>query len=93
EWLQGEVLQTQLTYWREQLKAISILHLPTDKPRPATQSYQGATQFLELPLKLIDALEKLSQQEGVTLFMTLLAAFKTLLYRYTYQEDIALGSP
>ncbi|WP_292772060.1 amino acid adenylation domain-containing protein [Nostoc sp. NOS(2021)] len=93
EWLQGEVLQTQLAYWREQLNAISILHLPTDKPRPAIQSYQGATQFLELPKKLIDALEKLSQQEGVTLFMTLLAAFKTLLYRYTHQEDIALGSP
>jgi amino acid adenylation domain-containing protein len=93
EWLQGEVLQTQLGYWRDQLNAISILHLPTDKPRPAIQSYQGATQFIELPKKLIDALEKLSQQEGVTLFMTLLAAFKTLLYRYTYQEDIALGSP
>ncbi|MBG1271672.1 non-ribosomal peptide synthetase [Nostoc sp. WHI] len=93
EWLQGEVLQTQLAYWREQLNSISILHLPTDKPRPAIQSYQGATQFLELPKKLIDALEKLSQQEGVTLFMTLLAAFKTLLYRYTHQEDIALGSP
>ncbi|MEH2243499.1 non-ribosomal peptide synthetase [Nostoc sp.] len=93
EWLQKEVLQTQLAYWREQLNGISILHLPTDKPRPAIQSYQGATQFLELPLKLIDALEKLSQQEGVTLFMILVAAFKTLLYRYTRQEDIALGSP
>ncbi|MEH1807830.1 non-ribosomal peptide synthetase [Nostoc sp.] len=93
EWLQGELLQTQLAYWREQLNGISILHLPTDKPRPAIQSYQGATQFLELPLKLIDALEKLSQQEGVTLFMTLVAAFQTLLYRYTHQEDIALGSP
>ncbi len=93
EWLQGEVLQTQLAYWREQLNGISILHLPTDKPRPAIQSYQGATQFLELPLKLIDALEKLSQQEGVTLFMTLVAAFQTLLYRYTHQVDIALGSP
>lgn len=93
EWLQGEVLQTQLAYWREQLNGISILHLPTDKPRPAIQSYQGATQFLELPLKLIDALEKLSQQEGATLFMTLVGAFQTLLYRYTHQEDIALGSP
>ncbi|MEH2159118.1 non-ribosomal peptide synthetase [Nostoc sp.] len=93
EWLQGEVLQTQLAYWREQLNGISILHLPTDKPRPAIQSYQGATQFLELPLKLIDALEKLSQQEGATLFMTLLAAFQTLLYRYTHQEYIAVGSP
>ncbi|MBD2607362.1 non-ribosomal peptide synthetase [Scytonema hofmannii FACHB-248] len=93
EWLQGEVLQTQLAYWREQLNGISILHLPTDKPRPAIQSYQGSTQFLELPKKLIDALEKLSQQEGVTLFMTLVAAFQTLLYRYTHQEDIAVGSP
>ncbi|MEH1870989.1 non-ribosomal peptide synthetase [Nostoc sp.] len=93
EWLQGEVLQTQLTYWQQQLNGISMLHLPTDKLRPAIQSYQGATQFFELPKKLTDALEKLSQQEGVTFFMTLLAAFKTLLYRYTYQEDIAVGSP
>ncbi len=93
EWLQGKVLQTQLAYWREQLNGISILHLPTNKLRPAIQSYQGATQFLELPKELIDALEKLSQEQGVTLFMTLLAAFQTLLYRYTHQEDIAVGSP
>ncbi|MBO3458248.1 non-ribosomal peptide synthetase [Aetokthonos hydrillicola Thurmond2011] len=93
EWLQGEVLETQLAYWRDQLNGISILHLPTNKPRPAIQSYQGATQFLELPKELIDALEKLSQEQGVTLFMTLLAAFQTLLYRYTHQEDIAVGSP
>jgi amino acid adenylation domain-containing protein len=92
EWLQGEVLQTQLAYWQKQLNGVSILQLPTDT-RQAIQSYQGATQFLELPQKLIDALEKLSQQEGVTLFMTLLAAFKTLLYRYTHQEDITIGSP
>ncbi|MEH2138509.1 non-ribosomal peptide synthetase [Nostoc sp.] len=93
EWLQGEVLQTQLTYWQQQLNGISMLHLPTDKPRPATQSYQGTTEFFELPKKLTDALEKLSQQQEVTFFMTLLAAFKTLLYRYTHQEDIAVGSP
>ncbi|BDI18012.1 hypothetical protein ANSO36C_38140 [Nostoc cf. commune SO-36] len=93
EWLQGEVLQTQLTYWQQQLNGISMLHLPTDKPRPAIQSYEGATQFFELPKKLTDALEKLSQQEGVTFFMMLLAAFKTLLYRYTDQKDIAVGSP
>lgn len=93
EWLLGVLLQTQLAYWREQLNGISITNLPTDKPRSAIQNYQGATQFLELPKKLIDALENLSQQEDVTLFMTLLAAFKTLLYRYTHQEDIALGSP
>ncbi|NMG11917.1 non-ribosomal peptide synthetase [Brasilonema sp. UFV-L1] len=93
EWLQGEVLQTQLAYWRQQLNGISMLHLPTDKPRPAIQNYQGATQFLELPKNLSNALQALSQQEGVTLFMTLLAAFGTLLYHYTHQEDIAVGSP
>ncbi len=99
EWLQAvgakgcSPLQTQLAYWRQQLNGISMLHLPTDRPKPAIQTYQGTTQFIELPLKLTDALQTLSQQEGVTLFMTLLAAFQTLLYRYTHQEDIAVGSP
>jgi amino acid adenylation domain-containing protein len=93
EWLQGEVLSNQLTYWRQQLNNISMLHLPIDKARSPIQSYQGATQFIELPKNLTDALQALSQQEGVTLFMTLLAAFQTLLYRYTHQEDIAVGSP
>ncbi|MBR8834794.1 MAG: amino acid adenylation domain-containing protein, partial [Stigonema ocellatum SAG 48.90 = DSM 106950] len=106
EWLLGvgengaSPLQTQLAYWRQQLNDMSKLHLPTDKPRRRSppqaspkQSYQGAMQFLELPKKLGDALQALSQQEGVTLFMTLLAAFQTLLYRYTHQEDIAVGSP
>jgi amino acid adenylation domain-containing protein len=93
EWLQGEVLENQLTYWRQQLNGISMLHLPTDKLKSPIQSYQGATQFLELPKNLTDTLQALSQQEGVTLFMTLLAAFQTLLYRYTHQEDIAVGSP
>jgi amino acid adenylation domain-containing protein len=93
EWLQGAVLDTQLAYWREQLNGISTLHLPTDKPRAAIQTYRGAARFLELPKPLTDRLEQLSQQAGVTLFMTLLAAFKTLLYRYTDREDIAIGSP
>ncbi len=101
EWLQGEgvgathesPLQEQLAYWRQHLNGIPVLNLPTDRPKPAIQSYRGATQFLELPPSLSEALEKLSQQEGVTLFMTLLAAFQTLLYRYTQQEDIAVGSP
>ncbi|MFB2922992.1 non-ribosomal peptide synthetase [Aerosakkonema funiforme] len=93
EWLQGEMLATQLAYWRQQLNSISILNIPTDKPISAKQSYQGAREFLELPKHLADALETLSQQEGVTLFMTLLAALQTLLYRYTHQEDIAVGSP
>ena len=93
EWLQGEVLNSQLAYWRSQLDGITELHLPTDKPRGLSQNYRGATQFLEIPKPLTDGLEQLSQQAGVTLFMTLLAAFQTLIYRYTQQEDITIGSP
>lgn len=93
EWLQGEVLAAQLTYWKQQLEGISVLNLPTDKPRPKLQSYRGATQLFELPQSLTKALLALSQQSGVTLFMLLLAAFQTLLYRYTGQEDISVGTP
>ncbi|MEH2175037.1 non-ribosomal peptide synthetase [Nostoc sp.] len=99
EWLQGVAangtspLQSQLVYWQKQLNGISVLNLPTDRLRPAVPSYRGAKQFLELPHSLTQALEALSYQEGVTLFMTMLAAFQTLLYRYTQQEDIAVGSP
>ena len=93
QWLQGKVFSTQLIYWQQQLNNLTVLQLPTDRPRPAVQSYQGATQYLELPLNLSQALESLSQQAGVTLFITLLAAFQTLLYRYTGQTDIAVGSP
>ncbi|NJO42442.1 MAG: amino acid adenylation domain-containing protein [Cyanobacteria bacterium RU_5_0] len=93
EWLQGEVLNAQLSYWRQQLKDMPTLNLPNASPRPAMQSYRGASQLLELPQQLLDALEELSQQSGITLFMTLLAAFQTLLHRYTGQTDIAVGSP
>ncbi|MBW4600905.1 MAG: amino acid adenylation domain-containing protein [Calothrix sp. FI2-JRJ7] len=93
EWLTGEVLENQLTYWRHQLNGITMLPLPTDKRRPNIQAYRGATQLLELPLSLVDALEKISQLEGATLYMILLAAFQTLLYRYTYSDDITVGSP
>jgi amino acid adenylation domain-containing protein len=93
EWLQGEVLETQLRYWCHQLDGISVLNLPTDRLRPAIPTYKGAKQFIQLPPELNRALETLSHQEGVTLFMTLLAAFQTLLYRYTQQKDIAIGSP
>ena len=92
EWLVGEVLQTQLGYWQKQLDGISVLNLPTDRSRSAVPTYRGAKQFLELPQSLSQALVALSRQEGVTLFMTLLAAFQTLLYRYTQQEDIVVGS-
>ena len=94
QWLQGEVLDTQLSYWKQQLDGVpAILPLPTDYPRPAIQTYRGARQSLELPQTVADAIAALSRQEGVTLFMVLLAAFQTLLYRYTGQEDVCVGSP
>ena len=94
KWLQGEVLEAQLSYWKKQLeRAPGVLNLPTDRPRPAVQSFRGARQSLELSKELTEELKALSRKEGVTLFMTLLAAFQTLLYRYTAQDDIVVGSP
>ncbi|AUT01014.1 non-ribosomal peptide synthetase [Nostoc sp. CENA543] len=94
QWLQGEVLQNQLAYWEQQLKdAPTVLSLPTDRPRPAVQTVTGAIHEFALSVELTDQLVKLSQEQGCTLFMTLLAAFDTLLYRYTGQSDILVGSP
>jgi amino acid adenylation domain-containing protein len=94
EWLQGEVLERQISYWKEQLAGIpAVLNLPTDHPRPTVQSYRGAWRSIRLSKELTEAVKTLSRKEGVTLFMTLLAAFQTLLYRYTGQEDIVVGSP
>jgi len=94
EWLQGEVLETQLGYWKELLKgAPALLELPTERPRPASQSYRGATEAAVFPQLLLRELEALSRKEGASLFMTLLAAFQTLLGRYSGQEDIPVGSP
>jgi amino acid adenylation domain-containing protein len=94
EWLRGEVLERQLAYWKEQLRtAPAALELPTDRPRPPVQTFRGATHSFVLPESLTEALEKLSRRQEVTLFMTLLAAFKTLLSRYTGQADVVVGSP
>jgi amino acid adenylation domain-containing protein len=99
EWLEAvgtdgcSPLETQLAYWRQQLHNISVLNLPCDRSRLAIPTYQGATQLFTLPQNLSLALQVLSDQESTTLFMTLLAAFQTLLYRYTGQTDIAVGSP
>lgn len=94
QWLQGEVLDTHLSYWKQQLDgAPDGLQLPTDHPRPAVQTFQGEHYVFTLPETLSESLQALSRQEGVTLFMTLLAAFKTLLYRCTGQEDILVGTP
>ncbi|MFW6357750.1 MAG: condensation domain-containing protein [Chroococcales cyanobacterium] len=94
EWLESETIQTQLNYWKTRLADIPpILNLPTDSPRPAIQRFRGAREPVILSQQLSDAIQSLSQQLGVTPFMTLLAAFKTLLYRYTAQTDIAIGIP
>lgn len=91
-WLQGEQLDRQLDYWKKQLKdQPRILDLPTDYPRPAVQSWRGATLSFEIGGEITDRLNKFSRQEGVTLFMTLLAAYQTLLYRYSSQEDVSVG--
>ncbi|ALF56357.1 non-ribosomal peptide synthetase [Nostoc piscinale CENA21] len=94
QWLQGDVLQSQLNYWQQQLKdAPTLLSLPTDRPRGAVQTYHGAYQELTLSKELSIALKQLSQKESVTLFMTLLAAFQILLWRYSGQDDICIGTP
>ncbi|BAY48986.1 amino acid adenylation domain protein [Scytonema sp. HK-05] len=94
QWLQTEVRSSQMAYWKQQLGGnLPVLELPSERPRPVAQTFTGKTQSWQIPKNLTEALKSLSQQEAVTLFMTLLAAFKTLLYRYTGQTDILVGSP
>jgi len=94
EWLQGEVLEQELSYWRQQLgEELPVLQLRTDKPRPPVQSARGRSQHFALPASLTAELKQLSNSEGVTLFMTLLAAFKILLWRYSGQSDVVVGTP
>jgi len=93
QWLQSSQYQSQLAYWQSQLKVpLPILELPTDFSRPPVQAYQGARQPIIISKSFTTALNKFSQQQRVTLFMTLLAAFKTLLYRYTGQTDLLVGT-
>ncbi len=94
EWLQGEVLKRQISYWKKELAgAPSVLELPTDRLRPAVQSFRGATEIFALPHESLELLKELGRQEQATLFMILEAAFTALLYRYTGQEDILVGTP
>ncbi|MGB7925169.1 MAG: amino acid adenylation domain-containing protein [Pyrinomonadaceae bacterium] len=93
EWLQGATLETELDYWKRHLAdAPETFDLPADYPRPPAQSYRGATLKVNLPKPLLRPLKELAQGEGATLFMTTLAAFQTLLYRYTGREDIVVGT-
>ncbi|HEX8438848.1 amino acid adenylation domain-containing protein, partial [Archangium sp.] len=92
-WMAGPVLEQQLEYWRKALAGVTPLELPTDKPRPAMQSYRGATLAFALPRPLAEGLKGLARQEGATLFMVLLGAFQVLLHRYSGQDDITVGTP
>jgi amino acid adenylation domain-containing protein len=92
--IQEEVLHEQISYWKEELAgAPTKLELPTDKPRPAVQSFRAATESFELPKELLKQLTEIGHQEQATLFMTLGAGFMALLHRYTGQDDILVGTP
>ena len=93
QWLQGEVLEKQLAFWRKQLKGVPpVLDLPLDHPRPTTRTFHGAYEMLRIPAETLRALKELGRQEGATLFMTLMAGFQTLLSRYSGQEQIVVGT-
>jgi len=93
EWLTGAVLEKQLAYWQKQLDDVTTLQLPTDRPRPSIRSHHGSRQSFSLPREISESLMKLARNENVTLFTLLLAAWQTLLSRYTEQTDIVVGSP
>ncbi|NEP31533.1 non-ribosomal peptide synthetase [Moorena sp. SIO3B2] len=94
QWLSGEINETQINYWKQALEdAPELLQLPTDRPRPHVMSYQGSSESFTLTAELTQKLQQLSRNAGSTLFMTLQAAFATLLYRYSGQFDILIGSP
>ncbi|MBT7442954.1 MAG: amino acid adenylation domain-containing protein, partial [Methylococcales bacterium] len=93
-WLQGEVLEDQLTYWKLKLADMpAVLRLPTDKPRPAIQTFHGATHHFTIDAGTSRSIETICQQQGCTPFMVMLAAYTILLSRYTKQQDIAVGTP
>lgn len=94
ECLQGDAIAEQLAYWKKQLAgAPLVLELPADRPRPAMQSHNGAILPFELSHELMCGLKELSHRNSATWFMTLMAAFKVLLHRYTGREDLLVGTP
>ena len=94
EYISSDAVAKQVEYWKNKLAgAQTILDLPVDHPRPNTHSWHGATEELILDSKILAELKKLAQQEGATLFMVSMAAFQALLWRYTGQENILVGSP
>jgi amino acid adenylation domain-containing protein len=94
EWLQGEVLEGLTAYWTGELRGLPPpLELPADRPRPRIQTQRGSRMNFEIPRDLTTKLKALAEDEKATLFMTLMAALQTLLYRYTGQEDFVVGTP
>jgi amino acid adenylation domain-containing protein len=93
EQLQGVALEGHLRYWREQLRGLEPLELPTDRPRPAQFSSRGSVERFIVTSEMLEQLKALARRHNATLFMVLLAAFKVLLMRYTGQVDVAVGSP
>jgi amino acid adenylation domain-containing protein len=93
EWLNGERLKTELSYWRQQLSDIAPLQLPTDFPRPKIQTFRGAKLSILVPSQLQESLTELAHRENSTLFMTVLAILKILMYRCASQPDITVGTP
>ncbi len=93
DFLQGDHLKKQLDYWRQQLDKVAILKLPTDFSRPPVQTYKGSHFTRRIEGQLLERLSRLSQSNGVTMYMAMLAAFQILLSRYTSQTDICVGSP
>lgn len=92
QWLQGSVLEQQLAYWREQLAGAATLELPVERPRKLLPAYDAAVVPVGLPGATLERVKKFAQQEGITLFMTLLAGFQLVLSRYSASSDIAVGT-
>ena len=93
EYLQGQVLEAQLTYWRQRLAGLPALELPTDRPRPLVSSERGGELSRLVEPAVLEAARGLSRDVGATLYMTLLAVFQVLLHRYSGQDDLAVGTP
>ncbi|HEU4433746.1 MAG TPA: condensation domain-containing protein, partial [Pyrinomonadaceae bacterium] len=93
QWLQGEVLEAQVAYWRQQLSgAPPVQELPTDKPRPKAQSFVGATHIIRMPLHVTEGVKRIARSESASLFMTVLTAFKILMRYHTGEQNIVIGT-
>ena len=93
QWLRGPTLEEQLNYWQEQLRDVAPLPLPTDRPRPAVQSFRGTALAMDISVPSLDTLDEFCRTREVTLFMVLMCVFQSLLYRHCDRDDIVVGTP